>query len=133
MAEDRGQTNRKALPIVRSFEDLEVFKRAYRVALELHRVSLAFPEVEQRATADQIRRASKSICANLAEGWGKHTRSAAEFRRYILMALGSCEEMRVWLRFALDFGYISEADWHRWRDIYKELAAMLQSLHDRWQ
>jgi hypothetical protein len=54
-----------------SFEDIEVFQRAYRVSLEIHRTSLAFPRVEQRALADQIRRASKSICANLAEGYGR--------------------------------------------------------------
>ena len=54
-----------------SFEDMEVFQRAYRVSLEIHRVSLTFPAVEQRALADQIRRASKSICANLAEGYGR--------------------------------------------------------------
>ena len=57
--------------LVRSFEDLEVFKRAYRVSLEVHRLSLAFPKVEQYALGDQVRRASKSICANIAEGFGK--------------------------------------------------------------
>ena len=51
-------------------EDLEVFRRAYRVSLEVHRASLEFPRIEQFALADQIRRASKSICANLAEGFG---------------------------------------------------------------
>jgi hypothetical protein len=58
---------------VRGFEDLEVFRRAYRVSLEVHRASLEFPAIEQRALADQIRRASKSICANLAEGFGRET------------------------------------------------------------
>ena len=52
---------------LRGFEDLEVFRRAYRVSLEVHRASLGFPSIEQRALADQIRRASKSICANLVE------------------------------------------------------------------
>ena len=54
-------------------EDLEVFRRAYRVSLEVHRVSLEFPRIEQLALADQIRRASKSICANLAEGFGRQS------------------------------------------------------------
>ena len=49
-------------------EDLEVFRRAYRLSLEVHRASLEFPRIEQFALADQVRRASKSICANLAEG-----------------------------------------------------------------
>ena len=54
---------------LRGFEDLEVFRRAYRVSLEVHRRSLEFPVIEQRALASQIRRASKSICANLVEGF----------------------------------------------------------------
>ncbi len=53
---------------IRGFEDLEVFRRAYKLALEVHRESLKFPAVEQYALADQMRRASKSICVNLAEG-----------------------------------------------------------------
>ena len=55
----------------RSFEDLDVFQRAYRLSLEVHRESLGFPAIEQRALGDQVRRASKSIAANLAEGFGK--------------------------------------------------------------
>ncbi len=69
---------------VTSFEDLDVFRRAYGVSLDLHRASLRFPQIEQfHGLADQIRRASKSICANLAEGFGKQRRSVAEFRRYL--------------------------------------------------
>ena len=56
---------------VERVEDLEVFRRAYRVSLEVHRASLEFPRIEQFALADQVRRASKSICANLAEGFGR--------------------------------------------------------------
>ena len=52
-------------------EDLEVFRRAYRLSLEVHRASLEFPRIEQFALGDQVRRASKSICANLAEGFGR--------------------------------------------------------------
>ena len=60
-------------------EDLEVFRRAYRLSLEVHRASLALPRIEQFALADQLRRASKSICANLAEGFARQSHSAAEF------------------------------------------------------
>ena len=48
-----------------------MFQRAYKISLEVHRFSLTMPQIEQYALADQIRRASKSICANLAEGFGK--------------------------------------------------------------
>ena len=53
---------------IERFEDLEVFKRAYKVSLEVHRISLELPKHEQFGLADQIRRASKSICVNVAEG-----------------------------------------------------------------
>ena len=65
---------------VESFEDLDVFQRAYKVSLEIHKASLEFPKVEQYGLADQVRRASKSICANLAEGYGKRRSSVAEFK-----------------------------------------------------
>jgi four helix bundle protein len=113
---------------VRSFEDLMVFQRAYRVSLEVHRRSLVFPQIEQRALGDQVRRASKSICANIAEGFGKQRQSAAEFRRFLMMAMGSADEMRVWARYCFDLGYIEEATWCLWRDEYQEIAKMLQGL-----
>jgi four helix bundle protein len=93
---------------VSTFEDLEVFQRAYRISLEVHRASLQFPTIEQRALADQIRRASKSICGNIAEGFGKRRRSSAEFKRYLLMAIGSADEMQVWLRYCADLEYVEQ-------------------------
>ena len=111
-----------------SFEDLEVFQRAYRMSLEIHQVSLKFPPIEQRVLADQLRRASKSICANVAEGYGRQKRSKAEFKRFLQMAIGSSDEMRVWVRYAFDLGYIDEAIWRRWRDEYQMISRMLQTL-----
>ena len=126
MSEVGGRAVKTGGPI--SFERLDVFKRAYRISLDIHRASLAFPDIEQRALADQIRRASKSICANLAEGFGKQSHSKAEFRRFIGIALGSADEMRVWVRYCLDLGYVDEATWILWRDEYQIIAKMLQTL-----
>ena len=117
---------------VSSFEDLEVFQRAYRVSLEIHRESLGFPKIEQYALADQIRRASKSICANIAEGFAKQRRSSAEYRRYLLMAIGSADEMRVWIRYCLDLNYIDDVTSQRWRNEYVAIAKMLQVIYTRW-
>jgi four helix bundle protein len=116
---------------VRSFEDLEVFRRAYRVSLDVHRLSLTFPAIEQYALGDQVRRSSKSVCANLAEGFGKQRGSAAEFKRFVMIAMGSADEMRVWSRYCLDLGYIEEATWRHWRDEYEEIAKMLHGLHGK--
>jgi four helix bundle protein len=110
------------------FEDLEVFKRAYVISLEIHQASLKFPSIEQYALADQVRRASKGICSNLAEGFGKQVHSKAEFRRFVVMAIGSADEMRVWSRYCLDLGYIDEVTWERWHCEYEEIAKMLTGL-----
>ena len=113
-----------------TFEDLEVFQRAYRVSLELHRASLQFPKVEQFAgIADQMRRASKSICGNIAEGHGKRRRSKAECKRYLLMAIGSADEMQVWLKYCSDLEYIDQKSCAQWRDEYRQIARMLQGLY----
>src|SRR5262245_58354815 len=120
--------NRQGLPPASSFEDLEVFKRAYRISLAVRRKSLEFPTIEQRGLADQVRRASKSICANLAEGFARQGVQPADFRRFLIMALGSADAMRVWLRYCLDLGYIDEVNWQTWRLEYHEVAKMLQGL-----
>jgi four helix bundle protein len=114
-----------------TFEDLEVFRRAYQVSLDLHRVSLQFPKVEQHSLADQIRRASKSICGNIAEGYGKRRRSNAEFKRYLLMAIGSADEMQVWLRYCSDLEYIDQKSCAQWRNEYRQIARMLQGLYTK--
>ena len=113
---------------IKRFEDLEVFQRAYKVSLALHKMTLRMPQIEQYGLADQIRRASKSVCANLAEGFGKQSQSKAEFKRYLLMAIGSADEMRVWLRYCLDLGYIESGQWTIWRSEYEQIAKMLQGL-----
>jgi four helix bundle protein len=118
---------------IKGFEDLEVFQRAYKLALEIHRASLNFPKVEQYALADQMRRASKSICVNLAEGYAKQGHSVAEFKRFVQVSVGSADEMRVWCRFCHDLGYIDAATWQRWRDEYQAIAKMLQGVVRGWK
>ena len=115
----------------RRFEDLEVFQRAYRLSLEVHRASLEFPRIEQFALADQIRRASKSICANIAEGFGKQRQSRTEFHRFVTIATGSADEMQVWTLYACDLGYIAADVAERWQGEYREIARMLQGLSRR--
>ena len=113
-------------------EDLEVFRRAYRVSLEVHRASLELPRIEQFALADQLRRSSKSICANLAEGFAKQSHSAAEYRRYLTVAIGSSDETQLWLRYCVDLGYIEDVAGRRWIADYVEISRMLQGLYASW-
>ena len=113
---------------------LEVFRRAYALSLVLHRASLSWPKVEQYGgVADQLRRSSKSICALLAEGVGRQRASRGEFRRYLVMALGSADEARLWCRYAEDLGYATPDQAAEWRDSLREVARMLQGLIARQQ
>ena len=119
--------------MVSTFADLEVFRRAYRISLDLHQASLRFPQIEQlHGLGDQIRRASKSICANMAEGFGKPRRSRAESRRYLLMAIGSADEMQVWTMYCADLGYVDRDRCSAWQDEYRQIARMLQGLYSVW-
>ena len=117
---------------IQRVEDLEVFRRAYRLSLELHRASLEFPRIEQFALADQLRRSSKSVCANMAEGFAKQNYSAAEYRRYLLAAIGSSDETQLWLRYCVDLGYVEEVMGRKWVDVYGEVSRMLRGLHTSW-
>ena len=115
-----------------TFEDLDVFKRAYALSLTLHRASLDFPKIEQYGgIADQLRRSSKAVCALIAEGAGRQRSSAVEFKRYLTMALGSIEETRLWCRYVVDLGYVGAKDVERWREECREIARMLQGLMSR--
>jgi len=113
---------------MQSFENLDVFRKAYKVSLEIHKKTLLFPKEEQYGLADQMRRASKSICANLAEGYAKRAASSPEFQRFLMMGVGSAEEMRVWIRYAFDLGYINDQEWQSWRCEYQDIAKMLNGL-----
>ena len=65
----------------------------------------------------------------MAAGFGRQVQSKAEFQRFLRMSIGSADEMRVWLRYCFDLGYISESQWQSWRAEYEEIAKMLQGLH----
>jgi four helix bundle protein len=92
---------------------------------------LEFPKIEQYALGDQIRRASKSICANVAEGFGKQGISKAEFKRFLQMALGSANEMLVWIKYCAELNYIHANDAAQWQDEYRSICRMLNALHGR--
>lgn len=106
---------------------LKVFDKAYALSLELHRMSLKLPQHEQLELARQLRRSSKSICANLKEGFGKRE-SSKEHLRFLRMAAGSKEETKLWLNYCRDLGYISEAEHAGWYEGHEEVGRMLEGL-----
>ena len=133
MTDDRpAQGGQESRPI-RSFEDLDVYRNAYRLALEIHRLTLGFPKVEQFAMAEQMRRASKGICANIAEGFARQRGSVPEFKRFLSTAIGSADEMKVWLNFSRDLGYMEGDVVTGFCDRYTVVAKMLSGLALRWR
>ncbi len=126
-----SQTDQRK-PVV-SYEDLEVYKKAYVISLEIHKASLEMPKIEQfSGLADQMRRASKSICGNIAEGFAKQRQSAPEFKRFLQMAIGSSDEMKVWLSYCRDLGYVPGQQVEIWQREYTNIAKMLIGLSNSW-
>lgn len=118
---------------IRKVTDLLVYQKSYKTSLELHKFSLSLPKIEQYNLAQQIRSASKSICVNLAEGFARQGNSKAEFKRFVRISLGSAEEMKVWLDYCKDLGYIDEPQHTVWHQAYTEVAKMLQGMLKNWQ
>ena len=109
-------------------EKLLVYQKAYPLALEVHKLTLHFPKHEQYGgLADQLRRSSKSIVANLTEGYTIKTIYPAKYKTYLTQAIGSTEESILWLRFAEDLGY-TEGSVQVLRDRYQEIGKMLYGL-----
>ena len=113
------------------YRDLAVYKKAFDVSLAVHRASLTFPKIEQYGLADQMRRASKSICANIAEGFAKQQSSKADFKRFLLMAVGSAHEMNVWCDYCEALNYVDPDTINNWKEEYVSVTKMLQALYSK--
>ena len=91
--------------MIQSFHDLEVYQLSYQLMLIVHKKVKEFPRYELRDLSSQIRRASKSIPANIAEGSGRPT--SADFARFLSIALGSLSEVDYYVILARDLEYIN--------------------------
>ena len=90
--------------MIQSFKDLKVYQESYGLALEVNKAILRLPNSERFDLVDQMRRASKSIPANIAEGYAKRL-FEKEFKKYLFSSIGSCNEMVVHISFAKDLGF----------------------------
>lgn len=109
-----------------SFEDLDVYKKSRALVSDIYRLQLCFPKEEKYALGDQVRRASTSISANLAEGSGRQ--SLKEKVHFIEISYGSLMEVFCELQTASDLGYITEAQLDLLRPQFTEIAKMLSGL-----
>ena len=117
--------------MIQNYDDLEVYKKSYESALEAYALSKKLPKEETYGLMSQVRRASLSIPLNIAEGYGKRD-SNAEFKRFLKMAKGSCDEMKVLIDFMKDLGFINGSEHGEMKSTYDEIGKMLYGLIKRW-
>jgi len=111
----------------RGYRDLKVYTLAYELAMEVFEVSKAFPRDEKFSLTDQIRRSSRNVAADIAEGYRKR-----QYPNLFVMRLadsnGEASETEVWLDFAHDCGYLATARHRNLMDRYAEVGRMLAGM-----
>jgi len=100
---------------IRTHRELEVYKLAFATAVEIYKLSKTFPKEETYSLTDQIRRSSRSVCANLAEAFRKR-KYAKHFVSKLSDSEAEAAETQVWLDFALEFNYINQEQFNQLND-----------------
>ena len=116
-----GETAKKP---VRHFRDLDVYQNALAAGLRVYELTKKFPGEERYALTDQIRRSSRSVCANIAEGWRKRRYEAA-FVSKLSDAETEAAETQVHIEFALRHGYLSRDEFAQLDDAYEKIIGQL--------
>ena len=130
MEEVKERTPRSA-PVT-NYTDLLVYKQAYRLALEVSRITRDFPRHEQYELGGQLRSCSRPVAANIFEGWAKRN-SAAEFKRHLIIAHGESAETRFWLDLATDETIASRQRTDFLKAEYSKLGMMIHNLWKEWR
>ena len=112
---------------INSAKELEVYKRAYLLAMEIFKLSRSFPPDEKFAMTGQIRRSSRSICLNLREAWAKR-RYEAHFLSKLTDCDGENSETDSSPDFAKDCGYLTPEQHNRLAGMCAEVGRMLGSM-----
>ena len=108
---------------IESVEDLDVFKLAHRLTVEVYRISSFFPKEERYGLTQQMRRAASSILMNLSEGASRLSKK--EYRYFVGLARGSTGEIRYQLLLAKDLGFIEQSEYYRIRKEFGRVGRML--------
>jgi len=94
---------------MRGYKDLIAYQKAYTLAMDIFEVSKSFPKEEKYSLTDQVRRSSRSVCANFAEGYRKR-KYPAHFILKLTDSDAENSETQVWIDFALSSEYINEPE-----------------------
>jgi four helix bundle protein len=116
---------------IRQVSDLEVYCLSFSSALEIFELSKKFPKEELYSLTDQIRRSSRSVTANISEGFAKR-KNGNIFKQYLFASIGSVEETKTWIFFARDFRYIPVDLAEELIIKYTRIGAMLFKLIQNW-
>ncbi len=112
--------------MLESFQELDAWKKAHALALNIYSVTGGFPQEERFGLVSQLRRAASSVPANIAEGFGR--RSTRDFVRYLEIASGSLEETRYFLVLSRDLGYLNGRRYGQLNDACNEVGRLLGGL-----
>ncbi len=111
----------------KSHKDLDTYKKAFEAAMQIFELSKKFPVEERYSLTDQIRRSSRSVCANFAEAWRKRRYEAA-----FIAKLNDCEaeaaETQTWIDFAVRCNYINTETGRELYGTYNQVLAGLVSM-----
>lgn len=112
--------------MIQSFRDLEVWKKAHALVLDIYKVTESFPDRERFGVVSQVRRSASSVPANIAEGFGR--RSTKELLQHLGIARGSLEETRYFLILSKDLRYLGPEDYARLDKQCDSVAQLLNAL-----
>lgn len=112
---------------VKDFRELRVYQSGFESAMKLFHLTKNWPYEERFSLIDQVRKSSRSVCANLAEAWRKRRYEAA-FVSKLSDADAEAGETLVWLDFALECGYLPKPDYAALREVYDHICAQLVTM-----
>jgi len=117
---------------IKSYRDLEVYQRAKALVVPMHQLVTGFPAHERFDLCDQIRRASKSVVANIVEGYS-HKDTPGKAKQFWRIAMGSANEMVEHLETAAALGYVSQDICQPHIEQYIITAKQLNKLIQNWR
>jgi four helix bundle protein len=127
--EERGE-KREMGGIIRDVKELTVYKKAFQVAMEIFEITKTFPKEEKYSLTDQIRRSSRSVCANLSEAWRKRKYKAA-FINKLSDSEQEAAETQTWIDFSLACKYLDGKTHENLCNEYNGILAMLYSMSEK--
>lgn len=112
--------------MLKSYQDLRVWEKAYNLCLEIYKLTRRFPDEEKYGLCSHIRKSSVSIPSNIAEGYGRKGRQ--EYIHYLYIAYGSYCELETQLMLAVDLEYVGEKEKDKILGLGKEVERILKAL-----